>query len=487
VNHEEARRKFLEAHPEVQSEIHKLTTPRSNGGEAVAQPTQEPQAPAIGEDERPEMREAPPAEEPTYARYNWPEPLAPEAFHGLAGEVVQLIEPHSEGDPAALLVQFLVGFGNIVGRHRYFATEATLHYPNLYCVIVGQTAKGRKGTAWDQDRRVLAEVDPQWSQERVMSGLSSGEGLIWAVRDPIREQNPVKEGRRIVGYEEIESDPGVSDKRLLDIETEFARVLQVMEREANTLESVLRDLYDTGSNRNLTRKQAARCTNAHVSMVAHVTKDEVKQRLSDTSKANGFANRFLWVCARRSKLLPEGGALDTVDFSDIYKHLRGVVESTQSGQQMQRTPAAQAVWREVYQDLSEGKPGMFGAITSRGEAQVLRLSMVYAILDNSLHIDANHLQAALAVWRYAEDSARFIFGDSLGDPTADDILRQLRNRPAGMTRTEIRDYFGRNKPSAEVARALGILQEYGLARMTRKRDESQIRSTEFWEAITTRH
>ena len=29
----------------------------------------------------------------------WPEPLAPEAFHGVAGEVVKILEPHSEADP----------------------------------------------------------------------------------------------------------------------------------------------------------------------------------------------------------------------------------------------------------------------------------------------------------------------------------------------------------------------------------------------------
>jgi hypothetical protein len=54
--------------------------------------------------------------ESTPASYNWPEPLAAEALQGLAGEFVRLVEPHSESDPAALLIQFLVGFGNLIGR-----------------------------------------------------------------------------------------------------------------------------------------------------------------------------------------------------------------------------------------------------------------------------------------------------------------------------------------------------------------------------------
>jgi len=45
-----------------------------------------------------------------------PAPLGEAAFHGLAGRIVHRIEPHSEADPAAILVQLLIAFGNLVGR-----------------------------------------------------------------------------------------------------------------------------------------------------------------------------------------------------------------------------------------------------------------------------------------------------------------------------------------------------------------------------------
>ena len=93
--------------------------------------------------------------------------------------------------------------------------------------------------------------------------------------------------------------------------------------------------------------------------------------------------------------------------------------------------------------------------------------------------------AALAVWQYCEDSARFIFGDALGDVMADEILRELRSRAEGMTRNDIREYFQRHKSSAEIGRALGVLQEYGLARMVRNREQpDQVRPTERWYAMT---
>jgi hypothetical protein len=141
------------------------------------------------------------------------------------------------------------------------------------------------------------------------------------------------------------------------------------------------------------------------------------------------------------------------------------------------------LWEQVYSELSEGQPGLFGAVTTRAEAQVLRLSCLYALLDSSGTIRAEHLTAALAVWVYCAASARFIFGYALGDPTTDRILREVRSRPS-MTRDQIREHFQRNKRSKEIEVALELLQEYGLARMERSiESEGQKRPTERWFAV----
>jgi hypothetical protein len=416
------------------------------------------------------------------ARTKWPDPVEPNALYGLAGDVVRLIEPHSEADPAALLLQFLVGFGSVIGRQAHFVAEADRHPCNLYAVIVGQTAKGRKGTSLGQVQRILASVDESWSASRTMGGLASGEGLIWAVRDAMQERGTVRERGRVVRYEDVESDPGVPDKRLLVVEPEFARVLQVAERESNTLSAIIRQAWDTGNLRILTKKQAAQATDAYISIIAHVTKDELRRLLTDTAAANGFGNRFLWVCARRSKLLPEGGALDTADLAPIEQRLSAAVDFAHGVYRMQRDDNARELWREVYPDLSEGKPGLLGAVTSRAEAQTMRLACVYALLDGSALVRQEHLMAALAVWGYCEDSARFIFGDAMGDATADEILRELRSHRGGMTRNEIREHFQRHKPSEEIRRALGVLQEYGLATPVRERGD-QGRPAERWQAL----
>jgi hypothetical protein len=141
-------------------------------------------------------------------------------------------------------------------------------------------------------------------------------------------------------------------------------------------------------------------------------------------------------------------------------------------------------WPAEYHYLTREQVGLLGAVLARAEAQVLRIAVTYALLDGATLISAEHLSAALAVWRYAESSARYIFGDALGDDTADTILSFLRsNRPNGVTRTEVSKLFGRNKDSAEIERALRVLADTSLARSLREEPEAGGRPTERWQAI----
>jgi len=388
----------------------------------------------------------------------WPV-MAPEAFYGLAGKFVGLVEPHTESAPAALLLQFLTGFGNLIGRGAYAKVEADTHYCNLYGVAVGETSKGRKGTSWGQVKAPLTAVDQSW-QARVKSGLSSGEGLIIQVRDPI-----IKEvARRIKGqtvYEDEVVDSGEQDKRLLVVESEFANVLRQIERQGNVLSAVCRDAWDSGDLATLTKNSPTRASGAHISLIGHITEGELKRYLTRTEAANGFGNRILWFCVRRSKVLPEGGRIHEVDFAPFLKRLREAVTFATSAGKVSRDPEARTLWAQVYPELSEGKPGMVGALTSRAEAQVLRLSMIFALLDGEVFVRPQHLLPALAVWDYCEASVRYIFGQTLGDPVADTILEALKAAPDGLTRTEVSHLFGRHETAHRIQQAIGELLQRG--------------------------
>jgi hypothetical protein len=415
----------------------------------------------------------------------WPEPLAEEALHGLAGAIVRTIEPHTEADPAALLGQVLAAGGSILGRRCYFEVEGSRHYPNAFLAIVGDTAKGRKGTSWAHTERLAGSADPAWQSSCVASGLSTGEGLIWSVRDPIVEL--VQDDEKVV-------DQGVSDKRLLVIETELARTLKVIERDGNTLSPVLRAAWDTGRLRILTKTSPARATDAHVSIVGHITVEELRRRLTETEVAAGLANRFLWLCVRRSKLLPDGGAMYTEDVASLVRQLAEAADRQSDGR-LTWDRQARELWHAVYPQLSAGRPGLYGAVTARAEAQVVRLALIYKLLDarpdgtQGTHLRPTiaepHLRAALAFWRYCDASALFIFRDSLGDPVADEILRALRGAgAAGLRRAEIRELFSRNRSAAEIGRALDLLERLGLAYREVEKDTGG-RPAERWFAAAS--
>ena len=381
---------------------------------------------------------------------SFPEPPSEVAFYGLAGDIVRRIEPHTEASSAALLVQVLTAFGNIIDHYAHAVADGARHFMNLFVTLVGETSKSRKGTSWAHVRRIFRRADEDWAKNRIASGLSSGEGLIHAVRDKATKTD--ESGEKI-------TDAGERDKRLCVVEGEFAQVLKVMSREGNTLSPVIRSAWDTGNLRSMTKNSPTRATGAHISIIGHITRDENSRLLNATETANGFGNRFCFVAVRRSKVLPEGGHIQDENLNDLVKRLHEAIEFARTAGRVTRNDEARALWRIVYEQLSEGKPGLLGAITARAEAQVLRFSCIYALLDCSTKITADHHRAALALWNYCDRSAQWTFGSVTGDSNADRILLALRVAgSSGMTRTQIfGDVFQRNISSKDLTAALQLL------------------------------
>jgi hypothetical protein len=394
----------------------------------------------------------------------WPDPPAREAFHGLAGEVVDAIDPETEADRVAILAQFLAFFGNAAGRHVYRTVGVKRHHPNLFVVLVGRTAKGRKGTSLAWVESLFEAADPVWAKECIQTGLSSGEGLIHAVRDESRKRRP----GAAPGDEEEVTDPGARDKRLLTIEEEFASVMRLAARDGNILSTVLRRAFDGVRLQTLTKNSPLRATGGHISCVGHITREELVHCLTENDQRNGWANRFLWLAVKRSKLLPDGGRM--LDLSPLHGRIREALRFASADVRMDRTLLAKDIWHQAYRSLAMELPGALGLVTSRGEAIVLRLALTYALLDRAPEIDACHLEAALALWDYSVRSCRWVFGDSTGCADTDILLATIRAKgEAGMTTTDISGLFNRHKSAAELRRILGRLVELGLVEAQEER------------------
>ncbi len=407
--------------------------------------------------------------------------LSDKAFFGLAGDVVRKIEPHTEADNAALLIQFLAGFGSLIGKTAHFQVGADKHFTKINAVIVGASSRARKGTSWSEIERLLIRADESF-RDCIQNGLSSGEGLIYHVRDEQIAKRPIKKGGVITEYQDEIIDAGASEKRAFVIEPEFARVLQSMRREGNTLSSVIRQAWDTDRLRVMT-KNPVKATEAHVSIVGHITEIELIRNLDETESANGFANRFNWICARRSKYLPDGGNLAENDLNEAVRCLNEAVQFARKTEQIKRDAEANQLWHQEYKRLSDGYGGLLGSVTSRATAQVIRLACLYALLDCSDIIRLEHLEAALAVWQYCEDSAKYIFGMSSGDKVADEIFTALKSSEAGLSKTEISNHFNRNRTAKEIEAALQTLLE--LERIEKAEEKTQGRTKEIFRISAT--
>jgi hypothetical protein len=370
----------------------------------------------------PPPRPAPPPQPSLPASRRSANPVLGEAaLYGLAGLAVRTIAPHTEAHPAAILLQLLAAYGNLVGRGPHCMVDATRHGLNLFVVLVGDSSKGRKGSSWRQIARLFSEVDHPWLSSRVTSaGLTAG-GLVYSVRD---QQTP-------------------TDRRLLALSEEFASILYALKRGKAQLSPLLRSAWDGGNLPTLDKQQHLQATGTHISLIAHITQRELAQSLHHTEAHNGFANRCLWTWVQRNNCLPEGGNLSADAVSAVARELRRTLDWAASTPEIlfRRDDAARELWQDCYPALSQLRPGLHGAATSRAEAQVLRLSAIYAALDGSSVVGLPHLQAALAVWEYCSASASLLFGDSTGDAIADRIRDALEESLEGLSKNQIRRLF----------------------------------------------
>jgi hypothetical protein len=376
------------------------------------------------------------------AQRDWRPPvLEPAALHGLAGRWVEAAQPHTEPSAAGILLVTLTAFGSAAGRTPHIDVGFTPHHANESVLLVGPTATGRKGETTRAGMRPIELADVDW-QARVHSGFGSGEAVVAEVRD------------------ETENEPGAEDKRLLVQEDEFASVLAVAGRDGSTLSMILRNAWDGRPLQNRTKARKTIATGAHVSAVCAITPEELRRRVPEAEIANGFLNRFLLVAVYRSKLLPEPHPIPGNVVGEYAQAFASALAFARRVGCIERDADARGRWDVAYrEELSIDRHGLAGAVCSRAEAHVARLSMLYALLDNSDRIRLPHLEAALAVWRYCERSALLVFGDRLGEPTADAIVEALT--AGDLTRDQIRDQFSRHKTAAELDLALDLLQTMG--------------------------
>lgn len=326
-------------------------------------------------------------------------PLSDVALYGLLGEFVERLLPETEADAPGLLFQGLAMTGNFLGPKPYFMVRETKHRANLYVCLVGTTSCG-KGEGRDLVDALLQAARSDWHG---VTGLNSGEGIAQIAKD--------------------DDHPDVIKTFCFD-ETEFARLLETCYRKGSTVGPALRMGWDKTTFEVVNKNSPIRAQ-AMISLVGHITPQELLTTLSDRDLSNGFANRILWVRAESSKDVPDTGT--KFDWSHLAQRLRQSEHIASVIGELDFDAEARELWHSVYPQLKNRPDNVFGKVTARARPNVKRMAMIYALLPPTSHgvigttalelLQANKigilpLQAALAAWHYAEDSAQVTFAGS---------------------------------------------------------------------------
>jgi hypothetical protein len=344
-------------------------------------------------------------------------------YDGLIGQIVRLIEPHSEADPIAIFVELMVAFGNCLGKGPHHVVQgATEHHANLFIVLCGLTSKGRKGSAHDWMKKIFRCVDDkgQYVDQCFWGGLASGEGLIHAVRDPKTKTNKKGEVEVI--------DDGVTDKRKLFFEPELAgRTFTAMHREGSTLSAILREAWDGGNLVVATKQSDDRATSPHISIVGHATFKELSTALSPADISGGTANRFLFFAVQRSKRLAFSTEPDPLELGRLVGRMAHNLAEGRKLHRVELAEEAKQLWKEMYEgtDEIESDDPTIAEYIGRGAPQILRMALILSIADGQPKITAEALKQAAGLFNYVRASVEFMLG--VGDVFTSKAEERLYN------------------------------------------------------------
>jgi len=310
----------------------------------------------------------------------------------------------------------------------------------------------------------MKKIDPDWTENGIISGIASGEALITSL---------------------TLSDEDTGRRQLIHM-SEFAQLLRTQQRSGNTLQDIVRQAWDS-TKLSILRAKAKDChivEDAHVSAVGHITPEELTGLLGTSERSNGYANRFLWLYVDRSKLLafptePDKGVLE-----EFISRLAFVVSGAKETGQLSMSGDALPLWEAMYRQLADDSleyPDCVAPVMDRSAPQVIRLAMIYSLLDEQSIINQNHLKAGYAIWKYSEESVKHVFVGSSAKLSREQqrLYDKLKNRGvSGLSTTDHSQIFKGNRKASQLADDREYLKSLGL--IIERSQETEGRAKSMW-------
>ena len=412
-----------------------------------------------------------------------PPPLSPprmplEGFPPLVRDVVSAACANSEAHPVAVAANFIAFFSCLIGRGLFQRIGDAVIHCRPFLLIIRKSGKARKGTAEHTVRELFRRVGALLRQmlgneDRMRvhaGGLSTGEGIAWAIRDAQEADEAGKGG-----------DVGVHDKRLMVIESEFDNLLSQLRRENNTLSATLRNLFDGRDIEPMTKTSRTRASRPHVVGIGHITGHELREKSTANDAANGTLNRWAMLYVYRPKLVPlpeptPEAQLDALAqrIADAIVGAAGTDLHANNTHEVRLNPAARQLWIDRYPQLTRDRDGKGGSLLARSEMYARMLAMVFAAIDGRREIEPGDLHAAIAWVEYWHASVTYVFNtpDDEGglDPFTTKVFDVIVAQP-GITLTGLQECWKR-KRIKEVKASLERLMNLAPPLVEQRKDAS---------------
>ena len=387
---------------------------------------------------------------------NAPRSLQLPAYYGPVGDIGCLIADSVPYEPCSIVMQLLTAVGAWIGPEPFFQEGPNRLGTNTYLLVLGETGGG-KGSSLGWVNHVMRRVDSEFMDDRVVTSLASGEGLISKITDPVM-------GLDSKGLE-VTKVKGSDDKRVLVIESEAGAVFVNIAMNQR-YEKQLTSAYDGSPMESVTKSDHFKCARPHVSIIGHMTVDEWLDRLTRAQTSNGFMNRFL-VCPIKSVSTNWNMTApnEIVGLSDAIDRLKKNLEAFAVGPRIfELDDEAEALrvetveWRHAHQPK-----GVMRSLTQRHHNHLLKLACTYAAADGTNIVNADHVRAARSVVAYSHRSLACWFGDKWMDERDDFLtLWKTHHQFAPVNLTEIAGMYARNMSAAKRDRLLERLQRDGV-------------------------
>ena len=418
-----------------------------------------------------------------YSKETLNEPIFDDSnYYGIIGDLVNLIKNETEASSEAIYAQCLIFLGNLCDRKFYFQINGSSIYTNEYALVIGKTSKARKGTSL---RACSYFFKKSWGDKfnsRIIRGISTGEGIVWALRDPVTIQQQDKQGKLKLKV----IDPGVTDKNAILIEEEFSKPLKNAKRETNNLSEVLRIAYDCENLQSLSKIQPAKVADPNISIIGHTTKEEFIQTLNSIEKDNGMLNRMLFIHSYRKNIISRPIGFDKIEGVESIVFdlilLKDFIEKSDSTEII-FSEDAQTWWDEFYNKHANQEDSINENLKGRTEVHLLKLAMILAIADKEIIIDKIHLEKAKTLVDYSNTSIDYIFSNGIQTKNISSlVVGFIQSKGGSCTRSSIsHELFKRKKKSFEIDHIRDSMVSDS------KLDIAHDNNTEIWILATYRH